>query len=774
MYKKIVYGVLFTSISFLFTNCGTGVPGGVVQSGDNGGGNSTSSSSNSGGPTIKLGNGIYVTDGPVSAMAATDSTAYLGGNFTSIGRFTGGLSILDRVSGLIPSSATLATIDGPVYAAVPAADGGFYIGGSFSHVGGVSHPNLAKLFSNGAVDNSFNASTDNYVYALALGGSTLYVGGLFSQLDSTSLTFVGAVDASSGALVSWSPVISGGPVNALAVSGNTIFVGGSFTSVNAQSQNSLAAVDTSGALVSGWDATIHTGYVNALAVDGADLYVGGTMTSVAGTNVTGLLSVKVSTGVLNAGFLPFLGETTTLASIFPGLPPTIIPGTAKVNALAIHEGKVYFGGDFETVGGVTHTNAAAVSQTDGSVASWSAEADGLVHALAIDGSSVYLGGEFTHLAGTARLHAGAVDTSGSLESWDPRAGNQVTALAIGSSNILAGGSFVTMNVATRSNLAAIDLVSGQATSWSPVADGVVGALALNANHIYIGGNFQHIDGSGRKYAAAFDLASGSLNSWNPAPDNSVSTLVATSDKVYLGGSFANIVGTARAAIARVDSENALLDGWNPQITGQTIMMGSIVMMVTPPVVNTLLLNGSRLYIGGNYYAVGGDTHFNGLAAVTTTNGVIADGWSTVSSGNVRSMTLLSSTLYLGGDMSPSPLLAVDSSSGVQQSWNPAPSGIMIIPGFTLPGSISFVTNDGTSIFAAGLFSTIGGRGITNFAKLDATTGSADGTFAPTPQGSASCALLIDGKLLFGGSFGSLFGSPVGGMLIVNSDGSITP
>src|SRR5207244_6697337 len=84
----------------------------------------------------------------VRALASSGNTIYLGGDFTQIGRPTGGLLGLD------PTSAALVVLPkvlGTVYAMAPDGTGGWFIGGSFTYVGGALRSNLAHIASDGSV-----------------------------------------------------------------------------------------------------------------------------------------------------------------------------------------------------------------------------------------------------------------------------------------------------------------------------------------------------------------------------------------------------------------------------------------------------------------------------------------------------------------------------------------------------------------------------------------------------------------------------------------------
>jgi len=152
--------------------------------------------------------------------------------------------------------------------------------------------NWSALGSSGAGGGSLNGT----VHALAVSGSDLYVGGSFTNVnnngtvlwaadriakwDGTNWSALGSNGGGNGSLNDW--------VNALTVNGSDLYVGGRFTDVN-NNGTALGAAD----YVAKWDGTNWSAlgsngggngslnlYVRALAVSGSDLYVGGDFTNV--------------------------------------------------------------------------------------------------------------------------------------------------------------------------------------------------------------------------------------------------------------------------------------------------------------------------------------------------------------------------------------------------------------------------------------------------------------------------------------------------------------
>src|SRR5439155_5127180 len=115
---------------------------------------------------------------------------------------------------------------------------------------------LAHISADGTLDLSWIPTADREVDALAVSGSTVYIGGAFTTVDGSTRNRLAAVDTSTAALSSWNPNVTGGDgvVYSLAVSGSNVYAGGSFTTVNgATARNGAAAFSTATATATGFN-----------------------------------------------------------------------------------------------------------------------------------------------------------------------------------------------------------------------------------------------------------------------------------------------------------------------------------------------------------------------------------------------------------------------------------------------------------------------------------------------------------------------------------------
>ena len=231
-------------------------------------------------------------DGSVNALAVSGSTVYLGGGFTTVGGTARNHAAAVGTDGTLTAWNPETNYD--VYA-LAVSGSTVYLGGDFSTVGGTARNYAAAVGINGTLSN-WDPSLNERVYAVAVSGSTVYLGGDFTKVfsntaDETERNFAAAV-GTDGTLSDWNPNLDS-TVNALAVSGSTVYLGGDFTCIGSTNPNDCeggggairsraAAVGTNGTLDPIWKPNLN-GAVSALAVSGSTVYLGGNFNTVFGT-----------------------------------------------------------------------------------------------------------------------------------------------------------------------------------------------------------------------------------------------------------------------------------------------------------------------------------------------------------------------------------------------------------------------------------------------------------------------------------------------------------
>jgi hypothetical protein len=178
---------------------------------------------------------------------------------------------------------------------------------------------------------------------------------------------------------------------------------------------------------------------------------------------------------------------------------------------------VYVGGTFTTATSpngsqqVARANLAAFDANTGALlTTFRADTNGAVRSLAHDGTRLFVGGSFSRVNGISRQRLAVVDpTTGVVDAnWRPAASSNVYSISLGGDQLYVGGSFSSINGVARSRVAAVDRTTGQLTSWAPAVNATVNAIAAETtgNRVYIGGSFSTVNGASRQYIAALNSA----------------------------------------------------------------------------------------------------------------------------------------------------------------------------------------------------------------------------------------------------------------------------
>ncbi|HEU0195446.1 MAG TPA: hypothetical protein VFQ71_14670 [Gaiellales bacterium] len=374
--------------------------------------------------------GAWQTNGRVEQIVVSGDTAYLGGQFTSMRPYgdPAGTGEVTRnhaaaidlsTGGLLPwnpnANNTVQTL---------AVNGStVYLGGLFSTVGGKNSKRLAAVdATTGSVIAAFKGSANAQVNDLAVGNGLLYLGGAFTQADGTARSYLAALDPTTGALNGWAPVADQQVKQLeLASDGSRVYVGGPFTHMNGALQNHLAALDpTTGANLA-W--TSHpVASVVSLVVSGSTLYAGWTG---------------------NGGSFGAYNGTTGQLLWQGGV-------DGNVQGVGLAGGLLYVGGHFDNYCGLVQgTNNCrsttprehllAVNAQTGAIDPWHPSANGTLGVFSVTGSNgvLALGGDFTKVGGVSQQGFAEMTTITDPTVTDTAGGQPTTA---GSVTVTASGS----------------------------------------------------------------------------------------------------------------------------------------------------------------------------------------------------------------------------------------------------------------------------------------------------------------------------------------------
>ena len=505
-----------------------------------------------------------VLDGPVASLARIGATLYVAGNFTTMsGVPTRRLGAMAAATGAriawqppLPASTNpvqvLAGGDRVVvigadvlpmvrsaavfaYHAVtgaqlwsaylsggvqsPSAPGPALIAGAqvvAAHGRGLASLSLAT----GAVDTAWNPQVSPT--AMALSGSTLYLGGGFSTVTGQPRLRLAAIDVNTAALLPWNPGATEA-VSSLAVSSTgSVFASGEFLTVGGVARHHLAEIDSAGT-VTPWIADARPEAAMLTSSGVGMLIVSGSLTARGNVARTGLAAFDLTTGALlpwapvtvepvrflaaTAGRV-YVGLSGSLAVMDPvtGTQLTWYPATVGLFA---HDPWIYWA--TSSPGGLPTVQRAALAT--GVVDTMWRPASFVPEAVTQDGTTLYFASTTAGLA--------AIDTRTARTLWTNAGATSHQVAVSGDTLFIASNLFTIMIVDARTG-ASIGSWSGASARALTVADGRV-----------VAGTFGGFSGNPALRAYAFD---GQPAAWTPAiASGNVSALVTAGDLLVVGG-----------------------------------------------------------------------------------------------------------------------------------------------------------------------------------------------------------------------------------------------
>jgi hypothetical protein len=447
---------------------------------------------------------IRVAAGEIVAMGSFEQVA---------GQDARGLAFLNFSSGaLIPPEFNFATSGSTAQVYDSATLGTrYFVGGDFNQIlGDVQRKNLAGYILGQASQlKDLNVSTDGEIKKVFVKHpSMIFIFGSFSNVTGTNGTFsrtgVASVDADTGDILPFNPVVSGGDVLTGFVFGNVIYIGGEFNDVNGDVRNLAAAVDYLTGATLPWDADI-SGLGNGVYVfgtDGVRIIIGGSFDTVnGGTTRRGICRVDATTGVVDAVWDP---EVTGIAdSVYDIL-----------NSFT----HIYIVGSFDTVGGQPRSSIARVSSVGAGAVdlTWIFDVDtgDDVFSVTIDNfQNIYVGGSFTNINATPQKNIAKITSGGVLDpTWSNTLaldGGVVYEVFGFMSIIYFSGDFTQAGGEPRLGVAFAN-TPGVVGNFDPNTDGKVNSFAIDfapsfLSSIYIAGLFSFVGVTPVDFFAVFDV-----------------------------------------------------------------------------------------------------------------------------------------------------------------------------------------------------------------------------------------------------------------------------
>lgn len=670
---------------------------------------------------------LWVTNGSVRTTLLDGARLYLGGKFSYVGPQTGSFTSYDVSDQHVKTR--WPRVDGTVLCATSDGAGGWFIGGTFTRVGGFTRNNLAHIDANGGTV-QWNPNPNGAVRSIVARGRKVYVAGDFTTISSAARNRAACLEAVYGTAQAWNPNASGS-VYTIVPLDDKIFAGGAFTTIGGQTRNRVAALDTLTGAATAWNPNANS-TVFAIHATPSRVYVGGDFTVVGGQNRARVAALGTASGLA-------LGWN---------------PGTdGRVVTIAMRSPHVYLGGPFANVGGLARAGVAALDTVTGAPTTWNPGWNGWVNSIAFDEFRTYLGGRFTYVGGVRRENYAVVNGAGVGAVLEPAvpAGGEVFVVRPAAHETFVGGAFASFGGVLRDNLAALDVASGAALPFAPNPNDSVFALARSGPWLYLGGRFSYVGGASRFFVARVDSNTALASSWDPNPDSLVRCVIATPGVVYIGGHFRNVGPAARNRIASLNVIDGAVNTLDPNVTTTNIGTGVYTY------VSAMSLQFSTLYFGGKFNRVGAVGRQN-LAAVNVLTGALTS-WNPGSTGSpITQIGRFENKIYVSGDFPevvnnfPANFFKSDTVGAGYYSTN-----------YFADSAVSAFAFRGSDIYLAGGFqylssSVRGGLGAVNVNSTLPTN------WAPLPDARAVETLAMDGANVFaGGAFTRMGALPVRGI-----------
>ncbi|PCC25743.1 hypothetical protein CIK75_04470 [Glutamicibacter sp. BW78] len=269
-------------------------------------------------------------------------------------------------------------------------------------------------------------------------------------------------------------------------------------------------------------------------------------------------------------------------------------------------------------------------------------------------------------------------------------------------------------------------MSADGLPTAQIDSGVVWAQAMSGNIVFAGGSFSNARPAGaepgqnlipRSNMLAYNITTGELTAFAPKINGTVKSVAVSPDgkRLYVGGSFNNVDGQTRWNLAAFDiATGALVNGFSASVGGAYV--------------NAIAVTESAVYVGG-LIGAGNGVPRQGFAAFDTSGGLL--GWAPSTDLQVDAMKLTAKKdkLIVAGrfatvnDVSQRGLAALDLTTGALLPWD-------------APNTVKNGKNTGGSAGKAGIWGlAVDDNAVygTGWVFADVETGNLEGTFSADPD-----------------------------------------
>ena len=539
--------------------------------------------------TFNVGTGVnsYI----LSAAIQSDGKVIVAGNFTTYNGTASNYITRINTDGTIDATFIPGTgANAQIQSLAIQTDGKIIIGGSFSSVSGTARNCIARLNSDGSHDTGFNPGTgagNNILTTEIQSDGKIIIGGYFTTFNGTAKNRIARLN-SNGSLDNTFNIGTGAnnTVSSVAIqSDGKIVTGGDFITYNGISAVRVVRINSDGSI----DNTFNAGtgantYVSSvrLQADGK-VIIGGFFTTYDG-------GPKVRIARANSDGSPDLTfNAGTGANSF-------------IIAIAVQsDSKIIATGDFISYNG-SEANRIVRINSDGSIDNSFVSGTGanaLISAAALQSDGkIVIGGNFTTYNGSSRNYIARINSDGSLDNTfnvGTGANASVYAIAIQSDGkVLIAGNFSSYNGTARNRIVRINSDGSLDNTFSigTGANAMITSMILQSDgKVLIGGNFNDYNGTSINRIARLNTNGSIDNTFSPGTGANAYVLtmaIQTDGKIIIGGTFTTYNSVTNNRIVRLNSNGSIDNTFNAG-TGANNDIRAI-----------LIQSDGRVLIGGNF------------------------------------------------------------------------------------------------------------------------------------------------------------------------------
>jgi uncharacterized delta-60 repeat protein len=522
----------------------------------------------------------------------------IGGNFN--GANSVGTATKNRIAKLT-SNGDLVTgfttsVSNTVDAITIDSDTNILIGGSFLSVTGTNGTatdkiRIAKLTSNGELDDNFTTSVDSSVFAIAidLSNNNIFIGGQFTSVTSSGGTL--AVTTNNFAKLTPSGINACHPPFFVPITTTTSESTSDISSIASGANHTIILRNDGTLMATGFNTTGQLGIGTTTNSFGLTAVpnISDVSNIVCGENYT--IALKIDGTIFGSGLSTSGQLNTIIAPSTFGKTDTsdIVQVSCGVShTLALKKDGTVFGCGLNTNGrlGLNDFNNRSIFTQVPDITDAIQVACGQVHSVILRSTGEVLGcGE---------------NSTGQIGSIFSNITSTITAVKVQSDGkILVGGQFIS----PRTRLARFNQDGSLDQDFNVViGDGVVNAIAIDSfGNILIGGNFTSVTGSEInatetvKFRIAKLTSNGGLDTnFTTSVDNNAVLAIAIDSfgNILIGGTFTSVTGTGGTAtqknrIAKLTSNGAVDDNFTTSVNNNSVLAIAID-------------SGNNILIGGSF------------------------------------------------------------------------------------------------------------------------------------------------------------------------------